>query len=504
MPSYASEVDRSSLSVRLLGPIELSVGDRVLSPRDFGGRKPKQVLEILLVSREQPVPKDRIADLLWGTRLPTDPMRTLEAYVSILRARLTPLTGDSRRLVRSEPGAYRSCLDDVEVDLDRFDALGVRAAQADAVTARIAALEEQLELVRGELLADEPYATWALPLRELYAERALQVRLDLAEECLRAGRLGAAVEHAERVLVAQPARERAYRLLVVAHHAAGNQELALAAYHRCRHVLTEEFGVHPLAETERTYLAVLAQSPVELPARIDKRPPSRPRTRFAHNGDATIAYQVIGDGPDGGTEHNADIVVAHAWFSHMEIGWEEPHYENFLHRLARGRRLIVFDRRGMGMSDPAPPTVSIEERAGDIRAVMDAAGSSHAALLGSCGSGPVAIALATLAPDRVSHLILFGTFARMLAAADYPAGWSRQFFDPVQGRPGARLGDRTGHPTVGALRRAGRGADGMARPAAAAVGHTGDRPGDPGLRRHHRRPAAAQPRRRSHPCAPPP
>ncbi len=113
----------------------------------------------------------------------------------------------------------------------------------------------------------------------------------------------------------------------------------------------------------------------------------------------------------------------------MEIGWEEPRYAAFLRRLARNRRLIIFDRRGMGMSDPAPPTVTVEERADDIRAVMDAAGCTRAVVFGSCGSGPTTIALAARAPERVSGLILFGTFARMLATAHYPAGWSREFFE---------------------------------------------------------------------------
>jgi pimeloyl-ACP methyl ester carboxylesterase len=137
----------------------------------------------------------------------------------------------------------------------------------------------------------------------------------------------------------------------------------------------------------------------------------------------------------------------------MEIGWEEPRYAAFLHRLAAGRRLIIFDRRGMGMSDPAPSTVSLDERADDIRAVMDAAGSSRAVMFGSCGSGPTAVALAARAAERVNGLILFGTFARMLAARDYPAGWTPAFFE--QYRAGLEQGWTTGRgvrrsvPTAG-------------------------------------------------------
>lgn len=434
----------------MLGPIEVAGGGRVLGPGDLGGRKTKQIAEILLVHLGQPVPKDRIADLLWGERLPDDPMRTLEAYVSTLRRNLAPVVPDVRLLLRTEPHAYRLALDGVELDLHRFDDLVARAATTSAPDRRLDVRRRALGLVRGDFLADEPYATWASPLRELYTERRLQLLLDLAEDCMAAGLPDQAVRHAEQVLAAQPTRERAHRLLVTAHYVAGDQDLALRAYERCRRVLADQLGVDPLADTERTFVAVLRHAPVEA-----MLPPPRPRvataprpppTRFARNGGATIAYQVVGDG-------RPDLVFAHAWFSHMEIGWEEPRYAAFLRRLARGRRLILFDRRGMGMSDPAPPTVGLAERAGDIRAVMDDAGSESAVVMGSCGSGPTAIALASAAPDRVRGLVLFGTFARMLAAPGYPAGWTRSFFE--QYKSGLEQGWTTGRgirrsvPTAG-------------------------------------------------------
>jgi DNA-binding SARP family transcriptional activator/pimeloyl-ACP methyl ester carboxylesterase len=445
-------VTAAVLVARLLGPLEVSGGGRVLGPRDFGGRKPKQVLEILLVHQGQPVPKDRLADLLWGERLPRDPMRTLEAYVSGLRARLAPMVGDVRRLLRSEPGAYRLALDDVDLDLVRFDGLVARAATLP-VGERVATRREAVALVRGALLVDEPYVDWAMPLRDLYAERRLQVLLDLGEDHVRAGTPALAVECAERVLAAQPARERAYRLLIAAHYACGDQDQALHAYTRCRQVLDEEFGVGPLPETERVHLAVLRRLPVEAMTPVARASaaasvavPPRPPTRFARSGDATIAYQVVGDGP-------TDVVFAHAWFSHMEIGWEEPRYAAFLRRLATGRRLLIFDRRGMGMSDPAPPTVSVDERARDIAAVMDDAGSARAVLFGSCGSGPSAVALAAHAPQRVSGLVLFGTFARMLAADGYPYGWSRAFFE--QYKAGLEQGWTTGRGVCRSVPTAG-------------------------------------------------
>jgi pimeloyl-ACP methyl ester carboxylesterase/DNA-binding SARP family transcriptional activator len=348
-------------------------------------------------------------------------MRTLEAYVSVLRRNLAPLQEDA--LVVTARRAYRVDLDRADLDLDRFDVL-TEQARAEEPPERLACRRRALDLVRGELLADEPYADWAQSLRALYEERVLRLLLDTAEDCLTAGEPEAAAEHAARVLEVEPTRERAHRLLVTALYAAGDQDRALTAYQRCREILDEELGVRPLAETERVLIGVLKQEPST--SLLPRPAPavhlaSSPTTRFARNGDTAIAYQVVGEGP-------TDVVFAHGWFSHAEIGWEEPRYAAWLRRLARNRRLILFDRRGMGMSDPAPATVTLTERADDIRAVLDAAGSRRAVAFGSCGAGPMTIALARRAPERVAGLVLFGTFARLLAAADYPSGWTGEFF----------------------------------------------------------------------------
>jgi pimeloyl-ACP methyl ester carboxylesterase len=405
----------------MLGPLQVELNSGSLGPREFGGRKPKQVLEILLVHQGEAVPKDRLAELLWGERQPLDAMRTLEAYVSVARGALG--RDGVRGLVVTGPGSYRLDVGAVSLDLRRFDAL-VEEARPAQRQERLVLRRRALALVRGEVLADEPYADWVMPLRRLYEERWLTLLLDTAEDCLAGAEPDAAAEYCARVLEVEPTRERAHRLLVTARYATGDQDLALAAYKRCRTILDEELGVRPLPSTERVFRGVLEQRPAEafLPRPAPAvRLASPPPIRFARNGDTTIAYQVIGDGP-------VDVVFAHGWFSHAEIGWEEPRYASWLRRLARNRRLIVFDRRGMGMSDPAPATVSLAERADDMRAVLDAAGSERAVAFGSCGAGPMTIAMAVREPERVAGLALFGSFARLVATPDYPAGWSTGFF----------------------------------------------------------------------------
>jgi DNA-binding SARP family transcriptional activator len=183
------------VAVNMLGPIEVRIDGRSLGPADFGGRKQKLVLEILLVHRGQPVAKERIAELLWGEHRPRDPMRTLEAYVSGLRAHLG---ADAAALIRREPMAYRADLS--AIDLERRLRPSGRRADREPPHRRLEMRRAAVNIVRDELLADEPYATWAEPLRAVYAERLVTLTLDLAEDCAMFGDPEEAAQLAERVL----------------------------------------------------------------------------------------------------------------------------------------------------------------------------------------------------------------------------------------------------------------------------------------------------------------
>jgi len=142
-----------------------------------------------------------------------------------------------------------------------------------------------------------------------------------------------------------------------------------------------------------------------------------PETRYARAGDAHIAYQVVGHGP-------MDLVLADQWFSHMDAQWDVPPVAELRHRLSAFSRLILFDKRGIGLSDPvtiaALPT--IEEWVDDFRAVVDAAGSQRAALVTNLGGALMAIVCAATFPDRVSSLVIVDGMARFLRAPDYPIG----------------------------------------------------------------------------------
>ncbi len=142
-------------------------------------------------------------------------------------------------------------------------------------------------------------------------------------------------------------------------------------------------------------------------------------TRYARSDDVNIAYQVVGEGP-------IDLVYVMGWVSHLDYFWEEPSFSQFLNRLASFSRLILFDKRGTGLSDRvgAPPT--LEQRMDDVRAVMDAVGSDSAALVGVSEGGPMCALFAATYPRRTRALVMIGSYARRLRDESYPWGPTRE------------------------------------------------------------------------------
>ena len=135
--------------------------------------------------------------------------------------------------------------------------------------------------------------------------------------------------------------------------------------------------------------------------------------RYARSGDVSIAYQVLGDGP-------TDLVFVMGWVSHLEYYWREPSFARFLQRLAGFSRLILFDKRGTGLSDPVTQMPTLEQRMDDVRAVLDAVGSRRAVLLGVSEGGPMCALFAATYPNRTEAVVMIGTYARRTRAADYP------------------------------------------------------------------------------------
>lgn len=207
---------------------------------------------------------------------------------------------------------------------------------------------------------------------------------------------------------------------------------------------------------ERTRARIVVEQTDEDDARIIdvapvvhqlEAPLQRPETMYARSGDVNIAYQVIGDAP-------LDLVFVMGWVSHLEYFWREPSFARFLLRLASFSRLILFDKRGTGLSDRVPinqlPT--LEQRMDDVRAVMDAVGSKRAALCGVSEGGPMCSLFAATYPEKTLALVMIGTYAKRIRDAEYPWGPTAEqrehFFEVMRKQWGGPVGIEERAPSL--------------------------------------------------------
>jgi DNA-binding SARP family transcriptional activator/pimeloyl-ACP methyl ester carboxylesterase len=424
------------VQVSLLGPlrIETESGEVVIA-----AAKERSLLAALALNAGHVVGADALVDALWGDAPPATARKTLQTYVSNLRRAL------GADVLVTESTGYLLRIDADAVDVGRFRAL-VRAGE-DALlrgsnSQAREALSKALAEWRGEPLAGVAPHTGlgaeAVRLREEYLT-ALEARIgaDLAAGggCELVGELEALVrEH--------PFRERLWAHLMIALYRGGRQADALAAYGRARTILRDELGLEPGGELRRVERAVLEhdQSLEASPAGPAPEPgtvvSTRPPVRYATSPDGVhVAYRIVGDGP-------LDIIAVPGFVSHLDMWWDAP-TDHLVRRLASFSRLILFDKRGMGLSD-RPPVIDVEHWVDDTLAVLDAAGSQRAVILGISAGAPTAALFAATHPNRTEALILYGGFARFFPGDGYDPGYDRKtseaFVDNLLSRWGTGAG----------------------------------------------------------------
>ena len=149
-----------------------------------------------------------------------------------------------------------------------------------------------------------------------------------------------------------------------------------------------------------------------------------PSTHYVKSDDVHIAYQVIGEG-------SFDLLFVPGFVSNIETIWQSPEQSAFFRRLASFSRLILFDKRGTGMSDRSSQIFTLEQRMHDVQAILDAVGSKRAALFGISEGGPMSLLYTATYPDRTSALVLYGSYAKRSWAPDYPFGWKDEQWQTV-------------------------------------------------------------------------
>lgn len=417
---------RRAVDFRILGPLEVRDGDRELR---LEGGKQRAFLALLLINGNRTVSIDRIIDDLWGDDAPESAPKMVQIYVSKLRKMLGP------GRVRTRSPGYSFELEPDDLDLHRFE-----STVADARAARDAGRDQQaadqlrkaLALWRGPALAEFAAEPFAQPesarLEELHTA-ALESRLDAD---LALGRHRAVVSELEALAGQHPLREHLRSQHMLALYRSGRHAEALSSYQTFRLMLADELGMEPsasLREFERqilqqdTSLDLAAQTEAATEA-VSTAAETASHAKlgdiaYARSGDLRIAYQIVGEGP-------VDIVLVHGLVCTFQPGWEYPKLERFYRQLATMGRLILFDKRGTGLSDRVPTDrlPDLETRIDDVRALLDSVGSERAVLVGISEGGAMSALFAATHPKRTSALVLMGTFPRELQAPDYPWGTS--------------------------------------------------------------------------------
>ena len=249
------------MHVHLFGSITVDHGPRQWHAQSFGGRKPKQLLEILLVRRGHPVPVDELAALLWEGLPGGGSTATVQHYVSVLRRRLahSPETGS---LLLSSHSGYELDLSRFCLDLDLFDA-AADAADAAPANQHRPLLELALGHVQGEVLADEPTVPWAAEIRMRYRRRHVDLLLRAAAAALTAADAEGARTHALAAAAQEVSTEPAACLLMAAHYLSGDPMAALAAFEGCRRTLSDHLGIDPMPHTMQMHRAVVERRAAE-------------------------------------------------------------------------------------------------------------------------------------------------------------------------------------------------------------------------------------------------
>jgi DNA-binding SARP family transcriptional activator/pimeloyl-ACP methyl ester carboxylesterase len=396
------------LALRLLGAPHVAYGGRPASLRLHKER----ALLIYLAVTSRPHTRMALATLLWPEHDERSALAALRRTIYQLKVDM----GESvleilPNLVRLHP--------DVPLWLDTqqfFNAMhhckGHEHPPDAPLAACVAMLEDGVRLYGDDFLSG-----FSLPDSEAFDEWQFFEREGLRTDYVRVLALlttyyeqheahDKAIETARRWLVREPYHEPAHRALIRLYAATGQLAAAKRQYESCKRVLTGQLGVQLDQETERLYQS-LGDS--------EGGSSSRPQPQYTRNGDVYLAYETIGAGA-------IDVLQIGGFITHLEQLWEEPDLARFYRRLSAAARVILYDKRGVGLSDRVGPPASIEEQVADGEAIMRATRSERVIILAVSDGAAVATQLAVRRPQQVIGLLIYGGQAKGVRDADYPWG----------------------------------------------------------------------------------
>jgi DNA-binding SARP family transcriptional activator/pimeloyl-ACP methyl ester carboxylesterase len=396
------------LSLRLFGAPEVEGGGRPVSLR----LQKELALLIYLAATSRSHTRMALATLLW-------PEHDQPSALAALRRTLHQVKVDVGEGILDVTSHNVRIHPDVELWLDtqQFSAAAHlcpgHAHPPDAPLAScVATLEAAIRLYREDFLTgfslpDSPgFDEWQFFEREGLRAEYLRILALLTAYYERHEAYEQAIEMARRWLGREPYHEPAHRALIRLYKSTGQHAAAKRQYDTCKRLLAEHLGVQPQQETERLYRSIEGPASGLTP---------RPQTQYTRNENIYLAYQLIGVG-------NVDLLNVGGFISHVEQIWEEPELARFYGRLSESARVLVYDKRGVGLSDRIGSPATVAQQVADARAIIRAAGSGRVIVFAVSDGAAVAIPLAVQHPEQVAGLIIYGGQAKGVRSADYPWG----------------------------------------------------------------------------------
>ncbi len=392
----------------MLGRFELRLGGRVAIGRSWHRTKAKDLIKLLALQIGGSMPRDQALEALWPGVSTASAANSLYKTLHHLRTAAGTGagtgTGTGDAIVSAGDGAI-TLRRDVWVDAHEF----VNSCLAARSSGSIEALSCGLDLYRGELLPDDRYAPWAEPHRENLRSLFIASSLTLASWLDREGSPIAATERAAAAVQADPTLGQAQRMLMRLFARSGNPALALRQYDQYRATLRRELDLEPDQKTERLRDTIREDLRIETRTARDAASVDPPEVRYATSAQRGERVAFCSYGGGAGVP-----LLSMPWLPHSDIALESviPEWRAFDERMAQRRVLLRYDPAGVGASRPGAFDFSVDAQLAEIDAVAISAGVERFAILASFHSGAAAITYAVTHPERVSHLILWCSYAR--------------------------------------------------------------------------------------------
>jgi DNA-binding SARP family transcriptional activator/pimeloyl-ACP methyl ester carboxylesterase len=372
-----------SARIRLLGGFCVEIDGRKIPASGWTRRHAASLVKLLALRPGRQLHREQVIDTLWP-----------DLSVEEAAPRLYKAAHFSRKVLGRDDaivlrGDVVTLLPGVEVEVDAlaFDA----AAESALSDGSPAAAHAALDLYAGDLLPHDLYEPWLDDLRERVRLRQLLLLRQ--------------AEHWEDLVTIDPADEEAHVALMRERVGAGNLRAALQQFERMERVLARELDTSPGAEAVQLRDRIMAELRQRERLTPAEETQLEQRIRFCRTPDGVnLAYATTGSGPQ--------LVKAANWLTHVDYDWHSPVWRHWLVELSARHQVIRYDERGCGLSDRDVPDHTFEAWISDLETVVDAAGLDRFPLLGISQGGPVAIAYAARHPERVSHLVIYGSYAQ--------------------------------------------------------------------------------------------